>query len=210
MLILRNAFLLLLFFVLLNCGGEEKVKSNVPVKEKELVVKQDSVQQINISDILLTELAMFPEQVNADSELMDTLFLPTHQNLNDGFALFCKFKAGNKTFIFDRNIEGKLMQINAFNAAFVFKDTMSVDYPDIMLRFKEDYSLKETYYYNCWFSYDIKLSRYTFDNCFSINLEDKSKDYQRDVYNSETASSEIKDETDNDVLRILEDNGYLN
>ncbi len=48
-----------------------------------------------------------------------------------------------------------------------------------------------------------KLSKYTFNNCFSINLEDKNKDYMRDAYISETASSEIIDETNKEVLRLL-------
>ena len=209
MLILRNAFLLLLFFVLLNCGGEEKVESNVPVKEKELIVKQDSVQQINISDILLTELAMFPEQVNADSELMDTLFLPIHQNLNDGFALFCKFKAGNKTFIFDRNIEGTLFQMNKFNGAIVFKDSTTTTYPDIMLRFQENYNANERYYYNCWFSYDKGRSKYSFSTCYSINMQAKDNDFMRDAYISEAVTKDLRIETDVEVLKLLTEKEYF-
>ena len=79
-----------------------------------------------------------------------------------------------------------------------------------MLRFTEDYGVNETYYYNCWFSYNAKLSKYTFNNCFSINLEDKNKDYMRDAYISETASSEIIDETNKEVFRLLKENNYLN
>ena len=123
--------------------------------------------------------------------------------------MFCKFNSGNKSFVFDRNQEGELRQINAFKAGFLFKDTMNIEYPSIMLRFAEDYGVNETYYYNCWFSFNTKLSKYTFNNCFSINLEDKNKEYMRDVYISETASQEIKDETNLEVLKILEENSYL-
>jgi hypothetical protein len=206
--ILRNSFFYTLFF-LVSCGGNGEVTNEVFKTETRMIVDTVVKNSLSISDKLMDELAVFPKTINAQSSLMDTLFWPIRSTVNDGFALFCKFNSGNKSFVFDRNQEGELSQINAFAAGFLFKDTMNIEYPSIMLRFKEDYGMNETYYYNCWFSYNTELSKYTFNNCFSINLENKNKDYMRDVYISETASQEIKDETNIEVLKILEENRYL-
>lgn len=206
--ILRNSFFYTLFF-LVSCGGNGEVTNEVFKTETRMIVDTVVKNSLSISDKLMDELAVFPKTINAQSSLMDTLFWPIRSTVNDGFALFCKFNSGNKSFVFDRNQEGELSQINAFAAGFLFKDTMNIEYPSIMLRFKEDYGMNETYYYNCWFSYNTELSKYTFNNCFSINLENKNKDYMRDVYISETASQEIKDETNIEVLKILEENSYL-
>ena len=206
--ILRNSFFYTLFF-LVSCGDNSEVTNEALKTETKNIVDTVVKKSLSVSDKLLDELAVFPKTVNAQSSLMDTLFWPIRSNVNDGFALFCKFNSGNKSFVFDRNQEGELRQINAFKAGFLFKDTMNIEYPSIMLRFTEDYGVNETYYYNCWFSFNTKLSKYTFNNCFSINLEDKNKEYMRDVYISETASQEIKDETNLEVLKILEENSYL-
>ena len=206
--ILRNSFFYTLFF-LVSCGGNGEVTNEVFKTETRMIVDTVVKNSLSISDKLMDELAVFPKTINAQSSLMDTLFWPIRSTVNDGFALFCKFNSGNKSFVFDRNQEGELSQINAFAAGFLFKDTMNIEYPSIMLRFTEDYGVNETYYYNCWFSYNTKLSKYTFNNCFSINLENKNKDYMRDVYISETASQEIKYETNIEVLKILEENRYL-
>ncbi len=206
--ILRNSFFYTLFF-LVSCGDNSEVTNEVLKIETKKIVDTVVKKSLSVSDKLMDELAVFPKTVNAQSSLMDTLFWPIRSTVNDGFALFCKFNSGNKSFVFDRNQEGELRQINGFTAGFLFKDTMNIEYPSIMLRFAEDYGVNETYYYNCWFSFNTKLSKYTFNNCFSINLEDKNKEYMRDVYISETASQEIKDETNLEVLKILEENSYL-
>jgi hypothetical protein len=206
--ILRNTCFYTLFF-LVSCGDNSEVTNEVLKTETNKIVDTVVKKSLSVSDKLMDELAVFPKSVNAQSSLMDTLFWPIRSTVKDGFALFCKFNSGNKSFVFDRNQEGELRQINAFTAGFLFKDTMNIEYPSIMLRFTEDYGVNETYYYNCWFSYNTKLSKYTFNNCFSINLENKNKDYMRDVYISETASQEIKDETNIEVLKILEENSYL-
>lgn len=206
--ILRNSFFYTLFF-LVSCGDNSEVTNEVLKIETKKIVDTVVKKSVSVSDKLMDELAVFPKTVNAQSSLMDTLFWPIRSTVNDGFALFCKFNSGNKSFVFDRNQEGELRQINGFKAGFLFKDTMNIEYPSIMLRFAEDYGVNETYYYNCWFSFNTKLSKYTFNNCFSINLEDKNKEYMRDVYISETASQEIKDETNLEVLKILEENSYL-
>ena len=206
--ILRNSFFYTLFF-LVSCGDNSEVTNEVLKIETKKIVDTVVKKSVSVSDKLMDELAVFPKTVNAQSSLMDTLFWPIRSTVNDGFALFCKFNSGNKSFVFDRNQEGELRQINGFTAGFLFKDTMNIEYPSIMLRFAEDYGVNETYYYNCWFSFNTKLSKYTFNNCFSINLEDKNKEYMRDVYISETASQEIKDETNLEVLKILEENSYL-
>ena len=206
--ILRNSFFYTLFF-LVSCGDNSEVTNEVLKIETKKIVDTVVKKSVSVSDKLMDELAVFPKTVNAQSSLMDTLFWPIRSTVNDGFALFCKFNSGNKSFVFDRNQEGELRQINGFKAGFLFKDTMNIEYPSIMLRFEEDYGVNETYYYNCWFSYNTKFSKYTFNNCFSINLEDKNKEYMRDVYISETASKEIKDETNLEVLKILEENSYL-
>jgi hypothetical protein len=205
---LRNSFFYTLFF-LVSCGDNSEVTNKVLKIETKKIVDTAVKISLSVSDKLMDELAVFPKRVNAQSSLMDTLFWPIRSTVNDGFALFCKFNSGNKSFVFDRNQEGELRQINGFTGGFLFKDTMNIEYPSIMLRFAEDYGVNETYYYNCWFSYNTKLSKYTFNNCFSINLEDKNKDYMRDVYISESASQEIKDETNIEVLKILEENSYL-
>ena len=206
--ILRNSFFYTLFF-LVSCGDNSEVTNEVLKIETKKIVDTVVKKSLSVSDKLMDELAVFPKTVNAQSSLMDTLFWPIRSTVNDGFALFCKFNSGNKSFVFDRNQEGELRQINGFTAGFLFKDTINIEYPSIMLRFAEDYGVNETYYYNCWFSFNTKLSKYTFNNCFSINLEDKNKEYMRDVYISETASQEIKDETNLEVLKILEENSYL-
>ena len=206
--ILRNSFFYTLFF-LVSCGDNSEVTNEVLKIETKKIVDTVVKKSLSVSDKLMDELAVFPKTINAQSSLMDTLFWPIRSTVNDGFALFCKFNSGNKSFVFDRNQEGELRQINGFTAGFLFKDTMNIEYPSIMLRFAEDYGVNETYYYNCWFSFNTKLSKYTFNNCFSINLEDKNKEYMRDVYISETASQEIKDETNLEVLKILEENSYL-
>ena len=207
--ILRNTCFYTLFF-LVSCGDSSEVANEVLNTEKNKVVDTIAKKPLRVSDKLMIELAVFPKTVSANSSLMDTLFWPIRSTVNDGFALFCKFNTGNKSFVYDRNQEGELTQINAFKAGFLFKDTVNIEYPNIMLRFTEDYGVNETYYYICWFSYNAKLSKYTFNNCFSINLEDKNKDYMRDAYISETASSEIIDETNKEVLRLLKENNYLN
>ena len=206
--ILRNSFFYTLFF-LVSCGDNSEVTNEVLKIETKKIVDTVVKKSLSVSDKLMDELAVFPKTVNAQSSLMDTLFWPIRSTVNDGFALFCKFNSGNKSFVFDRNQEGELRQINGFTAGFLFKDTMNIEYPSIMLRFAEDYGVNETYYYNCWFSFNTKLSKYTFNNCFSINLEDKNKEYMRDVYISETASQERKDETNIEVLKILKENSYL-
>ena len=206
--ILRNSFFYTLFF-LVSCGDNSEVTNEVLKIETKKIVDTVVKKSLSVSDKLMDELAVFPKTINAQSSLMDTLFWPIRSTVNDGFALFCKFNSGNKSFVFDRNQEGELRQINGFTAGFLFQDTMNIEYPSIMLRFAEDYGVNETYYYNCWFSFNTKLSKYTFNNCFSINLEDKNKEYMRDVYISETASQEIKDETNLEVLKILEENSYL-
>ena len=163
--ILRNSFFYTLFF-LVSCGDNGEVTNEVFKTETRKIVDTVVKNSLSVSDKLMDELAVFPKTVNAQSSLMDTLFWPIRGTVNDGFALFCKFNSGNKSFVFDRNQEGELSQINAFEAGFLFKDTMNIEYPSIMLRFKEDYDVNETYYYNCWFSYNTELSKYTFNNCF--------------------------------------------
>lgn len=210
----RNFFWICIFSIALSCGGENDASQNTVQIESNIddATTKDS-KKLRISENLLSEIKNSSEALNGSLNIIDTLFLPIHGSVQDGFALMCKFESKKKnllkTYVFDRNIEGYLMQKNAFDGILLGKDTLVSDYPRIMMRFVELYGKTDRYYYNCWFTFDHSLDRYVFDHCLSINKEGKGNSYF-DVYISEAESSENQLITDNEVFSILEKNNYLN
>ena len=126
----------------------------------------------------------------------------------------CKFEAENntklKTYVFDRNSEGELIQKNAFVGILLGKDTATIDYPKIMLRFVELDNKEDLYSYNCWFGFDRNISKYVFEHCVSITKTYKGRRKSLDVYYSEVESIEDQILTNKEVLSVLEMNNYLN
>ena len=211
----RNLFLICIFSIVLSCGGENNASQNNVDLEKDIddVTANDSIEP-SISENLLAEINSSSEELNASSNIIDTLFLSIHNSVQDGFALMCKFEAENmtklKTYVFDRNSEGKLIQKNAFVGILLGKDTATIDYPKIMLRFVERYGKGDLYSYNCWFGFDRNISKYVFEHCVSITKTYKGREKSLDVYYSEEESIEDQILTNKDVLSVLEMNNYLN
>lgn len=204
-----------IIFITYSCGGDGDASHNqVPIEQE---IDKDTTQissTLTMGQRLLSEIEIHLETPNnATSNIIDTLFQSIHSSIEDGFALMCKFKSGNKkglkTLVFDRNVEGDLIQKNAFDAILLGKDTIASDYPKILLRFVEFYGETDRYYYNCWFAYDQTLDKYIFEHCASINKAGEESSYF-DVYVSDAESIEDQLLTDNEVLSILEKNRYLN
>ena len=211
----RNLFWVCIFLFALSCGGE----NNASQKKVDLEKDNDDVTTIDsrepsISENLLTEINNSSEELNASSNIIDTLFLSIHSSVQDGFALMCKFEAENKTklktYVFDRNSEGELIQKNAFVGILLGKDTATIDYPKIMLRFVELDNKEDLYSYNCWFGFDRNISKYVFEHCVSITKTYKGRKKSLDVYYSEVESIEDQILTNKEVLSVLEMNNYLN
>jgi len=210
----RSLFWISIFSITFSCGGENDVAQNKVHLKQDIkeVTSTDSKEQ-SISNHLLTEIRSSSETLNAKSKIIDTLFLSIHNSVQDGFALMCKFESENekllKTYVFDRNSKGELIQTNAFDGILLGKDTLVSNYPRLMMRFVEFYGKMERYYYNCWFSFDPLLDKYEFDHCLSINKSGAGNSYY-DVYVSEAETSESQLITNKEVFSILEKNNYLN
>lgn len=210
----RSLFWICVVLIALSCGGENDAAQN-KVNDKQAIdaAKTKDAKDPSISENLLTEIRSSSETLNAKSKIIDTLFLSIHSSVQDGFALMCKFESENekllKTYVFDRNSKGELIQTNAFDGILLGKDTLVSNYPRLMMRFVEFYGKMERYYYNCWFSFDPLLDKYEFDNCLSINKSGAGNSYY-DVYVSEAETSESQLITNKEVFSILEKNNYLN
>ncbi len=210
----RSLFWICVVLIALSCGGENDAAQN-KVNDKQAIddPKTKDAKDPSISENLLTEIRSSSETLNAKSKIIDTLFLSIHSSVQDGFALMCKFESENekllKTYVFDRNSKGELIQTNAFDGILLGKDTLVSNYPRLMMRFVEFYGKMERYYYNCWFSFDPLLDKYEFDHCLSINKAGAGNSYF-DVYVSEAETSESQLITNKEVFSILEKNNYLN
>lgn len=212
----RSLFWISIFSITFSCGGENDVAQNKvhlkqDIKEETLA---DSEEQ-SIRNHLLTEIKNSSEAFNGSLNIIDTLFLPIHASVQDGFALMSKFETEIntelKTYVFDRNSKGELIQKNSFSGVLLGKDTLVIDYPRIMLRFVERFGdNSDLYAYNCWFGFDIDFDKYVFDQCVSINKTYDHRTKSMYVYVSEVESIEYQIIVNNEVLQVLEDNGYLN
>lgn len=210
----RSLFWICVVLIALSCGGENDTAQN-KVNDKHAIddVKTEDAKDASISENLLTEIRRSCKTLNTKSKIIDTLFVSIHRSVRDGFALMCKFESENekllKTYVFDRNSQGELIQRNAFDGILLGKDTLVSNYPRLMMRFVEFYGKMDRYYYNCWFTFDPLLDKYKFDHCLSINKAGKGNSYF-DVYISEAETSESQLITDKEVFSILEKNNYLN
>ena len=94
----RNLFWACIFSIALSCGGENNASQKKVGLEKDIddVTANDS-RAPSISENLLAEINNSSEELNASSNIIDTLFLSIHNSVQDGFALMCKFEAENKT-----------------------------------------------------------------------------------------------------------------
>ena len=114
----RNFFWICIFSIALSCGGENDASQNTVQIESNIddATTKDS-KKLRISENLLSEIKNSSEALNGSLNIIDTLFLPIHGSVQDGSALMCKFESKKKnllkTYVFDRNIEGYLMQKNA-------------------------------------------------------------------------------------------------
>ena len=199
---------------LLSCGTDDSL---VELGDKDGVEVMPDVE-IDLSSSqeskLLDESGLFSESRFGKVKILDTLFLSIHSSVQDGFALMFKFDSVNKkvlkTYVFDRNSDGELIQKNAFNGILLGKDTLVYDYPRLMMRFVERYGKGDLYSYNCWFGFDRNIDKYVFDHCISINKTYEDRRNSLDVYFSEVESIEDQLMTDKQVLSVLEENNYLN
>ena len=211
----RNLFWVCIFSIALSCGDENNASQKNVGLEKDIddVTANDS-RAPSISENLLAEINNSSEDLNESSNIIDTLFLSIHNSVQDGFALMCKFEAENKTklktYVFDRNSEGELIQKNSFSGVLLGKDTLVIDYPRIMLRFVERDDKDDLYSYNCWFGFDRNNDKYVFDHCVSITKTYRGRKKSIDAYVSEVESKEYQIIVNNEVLEVLEENNYLN
>tara|TARA_B100001063_G_C16682062_1_gene512315 strand:+ start:87 stop:734 length:648 start_codon:yes stop_codon:yes gene_type:complete len=212
----RSLFWISIFSITFSCGGENDVAQNKVHLKQDIkeVTLADSEEQ-SIRNHLLTEIKNSSEAFNGSLNIIDTLFLPIHASVQDGFALMSKFETEIntelKTYVFDRNSKGELIQKNSFSGVLLGKDTLVIDYPRIMLRFVERFGdNSDLYAYNCWFGFDIDFDKYVFDQCVSINKTYDHRTKSMYVYVSEVESIEYQIIVNNEVLQVLEDNGYLN
>lgn len=211
-----NLFWISIFSITLSCGGEDETSLNQfhlkhDIKE---VISIDSEEQ-SISNHLLTEIKNSSEVFNGSLSIIDTLFLPIHGSVQDGFALMSKFETEIntelKTYVFDRNSKGELILKNSFSGVLLGKDSLVMDYPRIMLRFVERFgNNSDLYTYNCWFGFDIDYDKYVFEQCVSINKTYDHRSKSLDVYVSEVESIEDQIIVNNEVLSVLEENNFLN
>ena len=212
----RNLFWISIFSITLSCGGENNASSNKFHLKQDIkeVTSTDSEEQ-PISNRLLTEIKNSSEAFNGSLNIIDTLFLPIHGSVQDGFALMSKFETEIntelKTYVFDRNSKGELIQKNSFSGVLLGKDTLVIDYPRIMLRFVERFGYNsDLYTYNCWFGFDIDYDKYVFEKCVSINKTYDHRSKSLDVYVSEVESIEDQIIVNNEVFSVLEENNFLN
>lgn len=194
-----------------GCGEAPSEKTS---KKTNLITSESNAdsnsQKLILSDQLIGEIDFFVTSDSLKRLVIDTVFQSIHRSVNKGFALMCKYKSENnnvlKTFVFDRDKDGALIQKNSFDAILLGKDTVVVEYPDLIMRFVEVFGKGERYYYNCWFSYNKSRGKYIFKSCISIQkLGIYSKYY---VYFAEKESMIDQMQTDREVLSILKK--YLN
>ena len=125
---LRSLFWICVVLIALSCGGENDAAEN-KANDKQAIddAKTKDAKDPSISENLLTEIRNSSETLNVKSKIIDTLFLSIHNSVQDGFALMCKFESENekllKTYVFDRNSKGELIQTNAFDGILLGKDT---------------------------------------------------------------------------------------
>ncbi len=210
----RIFFWICSFSIAFSCGGENEASQNNKGIETAIDAAANRYSKdVRVSENLLTEIKNSSKILDANSNIIDTLFMSIHDSVHNGFVLMCKFESENKnilkTFVFDRNIEGKLVRKNIFDGILLGKDTLVSDYPRIMMRFVEFYGKTERYYYNCWFTFDHSLDKYIFEHCLSINKKGKGDSYF-DVYISKAESPANQLITDKEVFSVLEKNNYLN
>ena len=210
-----NLFWISIFSITLSCGGENDVAQNkVHLKQDIKEVTSIDSEEQSISDHLITEIKNSSQVFKGSLNIIDTLFLPIHGSVQDGFALMSKFETEIntelKTHVFDRNSKGELIQKNSFSGVLLGKDTLVIDYPRIMLRFVERDDKDDLYSYNCWFGFDRNNDKYVFDHCVSITKTYRGRKKSIDAYVSEVESKEYQIIVNNEVLEVLEENNYLN
>ena len=106
---------------------------------------------------------------------------------SDAFTVLIKYKNDNRpillTQVYERDTLSRLVKLNEFKGVLLAsEDRSNTDFKDLLLRFIE-IDGERKFFYNYWFSYSNRESKYVFNECFSINQE-STKGYQFDVYSS--------------------------
>ena len=210
------SFILISTYYFTSCSDENskpKDKSidnteGIKVNEQKLTQRDSLLLEINICGDSLSE-------GNESSCIVDSQFSPINENyrMYDAFVMQIKFMEEErpvlKTYVYQRNSNRELIKLNEFKAYLVASKKRSHDeYLDILLRFIEKEGDRK-FYYNCWFGYSKKQSKYVYKECFSINIESIYGN-QTDSYSSRDASDRYKIETNREVEAVLNDLNYLN
>lgn len=206
-------FLIGMIGVISSCGNDENIENEGQVSET-IPEPQGESNTMSLKDRLLLETNICNEfildSIITDlSCIVDTQFIALQKDssLSNGFILMAKYLNNEiqtlRTYIFQRMEDDSLVMINDFDAILVTSDTISAGYCDILLRFVEPFK-EDKFYYNCWFTYSLKDSKYVYRDCSSINKESNNGNYL-DVYISETSSIEYQIQTNREVFELLSD-----
>ena len=173
----------------------------------ELTMGDSLLMEINICDV--TDSNNYEQRC-----ILDTLFMGLKQDVpsSDAFALMIKYNNDNRpillTQVYERDTLSRLVKLNEFKGVLLASEERSnMDFKDLLLRFIE-VDGERKFFYNCWFSYSSRESKYVFNECFSINQE-STQGYQFDVYSSKEATERNKVQTNREVEEILKDYGYV-
>ena len=199
---------------LYSCSDDQELEVQIHKGNPKI---EHNDRSLTLKEKLLLELNLCSDRNSVPLDLSclkDTLFLPIHNNkdLSECFVLMAKYDLDSqpvlRTFVYERDQYDSLVRINNFSGFLVNIDEGINGYNDILLRFIEIEESKK-FFYNCWFTYNAKVSKYSYKECFSINQEAKTG-YQFDVYSSKSASEAYKRQTDKEVKDILLGLGYIN
>lgn len=206
--------LLLILFWMVSCSDN---KEPVKVVDESKKNTDNKIVQLTKGDSLLKEINICDVRDSNDylqKCIEDTLFMGLKQDVpsSDAFALMIKYKNDNRpillTQVYERDTLSKLVKLNEFKGVLLASEERSnKGFKDLLLRFIEIDGDRK-FFYNCWFSYSSRESKYVFNECFSINQE-SSQGYQFDVFSSKDAIERDKVQTNREVEEILEDYGYI-
>lgn len=211
-LFLSSLFLGLWFAV--SCSDD---KEAVKVMDESKEATDNKIVQLTKGDSLLMEINICDDTDSNNYEqkcILDTLFMGLKQDVpsSDAFAVMIKYKNDNRpillTQVYERDTLSRLVKLNEFKGVLLASEERSnTNFKDLLLRFIE-IDGERKFFYNCWFSYSNRESKYVFNECFSINQE-STQGYQFDVYSSKEATERNKVQTNREVEEILKDYGYF-
>ena len=181
-------------------------KEAVRVMDKSKKKTDNKMAQLTKADSLLMEINICDVTDSNNYEqkcILDTLFMGLKQDVpsSDAFAVLIKYKNDNRpillTQVYERDTLYRLVKLNEFKGVLLAsEDRSNTDFKDLLLRFIEIDGERKIFY-NCWFSYSNRESKYVFNECFSINQE--SPRGINDVYSSKEATERNKVQTNREV-----------